>query len=305
MRKEVFYRLLMLPRRADIVQHSGISLSRAAPAPSPSSAPCYFCFRHFIVRKRGSMQTFCAVVADWGAVYPHHPISHFLPFTWILSPKPQRLRGLLTWFAASTSSFCVVERRDPLLSDLMLIAQGEHPQAFEVLPVKVLGKFMDIFSTVPHSKWSKHVDTQRTFCSIHSSMISITKTGLFELCGPSLGIQSLLYSCYIISVFHQCNIKPHTELPIPGTLTVLLFAAGAQGNSCSYPQPGSWHCPYQTRPWWQMMPQRLGKPRTCCLQPPWASGSLSGECQIHQPPHSWRVWILLDDSGSALSLGKM
>ena len=61
------------------------------------------------------------------------------------------------------------------------MAQGKHSQAVEVLPVKVLESFVDIFLTVPHSKWSKCGDTQQTFHSIYSSVISITKTGLSEL----------------------------------------------------------------------------------------------------------------------------
>lgn len=74
--------------------------------------------------------------------------------------------------------------------------------------------------------------------------------------------------------------------PSQALLTALLFAGDALGNSSTYPQPGSWHCPYQTRPWWRIMPQRLRKPKTCCLQLSWASGSLSSEWQIHQLPHS-------------------
>lgn len=110
--------------------------------------------------------------------------------------------GLLTWLPTSTSSSCGVERRDPL-SDLVVIAQGKHSQALEVLPVKVLERFVDTFLTVPHSKWSKRGDTQQTFPSIHS-VISITKTGLSELRVLLWGSR-LSYSCYIFSVFHRCD----------------------------------------------------------------------------------------------------
>lgn len=105
----------------------------------------------------------------------------------------------------------------------MVIAQGKHSQALEVLPVKVLGRFVDIFLTVPRSKWSKCGNTQQTFCSVYSSAISITKTGLSELHSPSLGIQTLLYSYYIFSGLHQCDTVPCTELLISGALFCCLL----------------------------------------------------------------------------------
>lgn len=45
----------------------------------------------------------------------------------------------------------------------MVIAQGKLSQALEVLAVKVLGRFVDIFLTVPHSKLSKCVILSKLF----------------------------------------------------------------------------------------------------------------------------------------------
>lgn len=101
-----------------------------------------------------------------------------------------------------------------------------------------------------------------------------------------LRILILPYSCCIFPGFHGCDMLPCIEVPIPGTLTILLLAGGAQGNSCRSPKPGSSCCPHQTVAQQTTIPQRLGKPRACCVQMPREPGSLPGECQVHQLAHS-------------------
>lgn len=127
-------------------------------------------------------------------------------------------------------------------------------------------------------------------------MISIRKA--------SLGMQILPYSCCILSGLHRCDMLLCIELPIPGALTTLLLAGGAQGNSCHSSEPGSSCCPHQTVVQQTTIPQRLGKPRTCCVQMPWEPGSLHGECQVHQPCTQWHAQIVSGDSDSALLLGR-
>lgn len=130
---------------------------------------------------------------------------------------------------------------------------------------------------VPHSKWWKRGDTQQIYLSIDRSVISITKAGLSQL-------QILLWGSRLhltpatSSVFHWCGVMPCIEQPVPSALTVLLFPNDAQRNTCHCPQPGSNSVKDDA--------SEVREAQTCCVQTPQESGSLPGECRIHQLPHS-------------------
>lgn len=76
----------------------------------------------------------------------------FFPSHRICLQSYHSLEGCWPWLPTSTTSSCGVERRDRLLSDIVMIAQRKHSQTPEMLPVNVLGRFADILLTVSHSK---------------------------------------------------------------------------------------------------------------------------------------------------------